>query len=94
MVFEDAPFVAVAWIGAFDIDSLGIDFEEQIDNLRKGDIADVRPLAIAPADVEPDAFCRDAVQGVIDRSDVLRQNLSVVVQRPFGELSTRRRTGA
>ena len=59
MVFEDAPLVLVARIGAFDGQALGIDAIQDVDDLGQRDVAHVRLLGVAPAHVQTDAIGRE-----------------------------------
>src|SRR6266568_7697722 len=85
MVLEDLPFVRVARVRAFEGEGLGVYGVDDVDELGDGTIAHVRPLAIPPAEVQAHAVRRDTLQGVVDRGDVLRDELAVVREGLLGE---------
>ena len=57
-VLEILPFVVVARIGGFDADRLRARLEGDVDDLGQRQVVGVRPLVVAPADVQPHAVRR------------------------------------
>src|SRR5882724_561787 len=86
MVLEDLPFVRVARVRAFEREGLGVHRVDDVDELGDGTIPHVRPLAIPPAQVQAHAVRRDTLQSIVDRGDVLRDELAVVREGLLGEL--------
>src|SRR5262249_18877653 len=69
-VLPDHPLVFVARIGGFDGIRLGVDFQNQVDDVFQRDVAGVGRIHAAPAQVVPHAILGNAAQGVVVRLDV------------------------
>src|SRR5215471_1701026 len=86
MVLKNLPFVGVAWVRAFEREGLGVHRVDDVDKLGDGTIPHVRPLTIPPAEVHAYPVRGDALQGVVDRGDVMRDELAVIREGLVGEL--------
>ena len=67
---EVLPFVVVARIGGLDADRLHARLEGDVDDLGHRQIVGVRPLVIAPADVQPHAVGRQPLGRGVERRDI------------------------
>src|SRR5262252_8753756 len=86
MVLKNLPFMRVARVRAFEGEGLGVHRVDDVDELGDGTIPHVRSLAIPPAQVHAYPVRGDALQGVVDRGDVLRHELAVVREGLVSEL--------
>ena len=84
-VAEDGPFVAVAGVGGLEEEVAGADLHQDREDLGHVDVADVRALVVAPADVDADAVLGDAVERVVQRLDMGLGDLDELVVGEVGE---------
>jgi hypothetical protein len=63
---------------------LGVDLQQQVGDVDQVNVRDVRPVAAAPADVEPDLVLGQAIQRVIDDLDAELQVTAIAEQVPVG----------
>src|SRR6267143_4301608 len=80
---EHDPLVLVARIGALEGQGLGLGLQRDRQELAQRDVPVVRPLVIAPAEVQPHAVRRDVAERVVERLDVGRGDLQ---ERRVGHL--------
>src|SRR5262249_60910942 len=85
MVLKDLPFVGVARVRAFEGEGLGVYRVDDVDDLSDGTIPHVWPLAIPPAEVQAHPVRGDTLQGIVDRGDVARHKLAIVLECLLGE---------
>src|SRR5688572_22465024 len=81
---EHDPLVFVTGIGALEGEGLGTGLERDAEDLPERDVAVVRPLVVAPAEVQAHPVSRDVAQGVIESLDVGRGDLQELRVAQFG----------
>lgn len=76
----------MARVGALDGQRLSLYLEQEVHNRFERNVAHMRPLGVAPADVQPNAVGRNPAQGVVDGFDVLRNHAPIVLETLVPEL--------
>src|SRR5262249_49741023 len=89
MLFERLVLVLMTWIGELDRQGADVRAMELGQELRQGDVADVRAIVIAPADMQTDTVAWNAGKTLIDRRDM---PLELLQERPLIEM--RKEAGA
>ena len=56
------PFMAVTRVGGLEGDALDVGFEDDFDDVAERDVAVVRPLVVAPADMDAHLLGRDRLE--------------------------------
>src|SRR5690606_8785101 len=65
-VFKEAIFVGVPWIRHGEHDRAGVDLRDLRPDVVQRYVTIVRPLIVAPTDMQPDLLARDALQRAVD----------------------------
>ena len=84
-LFEDLPFVLVAWVRSLDVDGPDVRPEDRLDDLAQRHVVVVRPRVVSPADVEAQLLARDPFDRPVQRLDRL-----VEVRPPVGDVGADR----
>src|SRR6266850_4742114 len=93
---EHDPLVLVARVRPLEGERLGLGLQRHRQELAQRDVAMVRALVVAPAEVQAHPIGRDVTQGVIERLDVGRSDLQElgVAQLVEHEVPPHRQVGA
>src|SRR5690348_5189003 len=68
-LLEDPPLVLVAWVRGLDRIAARAHLEDDVDDVPERNVALVRSVEAAPADVQPDLLAGDVAKRVIERVD-------------------------
>ena len=83
---EDPPLVRVPRVGGLEGDALGTGREDEVEDVGEGDVVVMRPLVVAPAEVDPELLGRDVGHRVIERREVQAGHPPELLEAEVGEL--------